>query len=241
MTSLQLTLTFAAALVLPVVAEAAPSKEQVLASANAIIAPEVYKATVEMVAVHKDGTKKTYVFKTAKQGGDKLRLTFDKPNTLSGHEILRLGDDLWRYVPSLKRSMRIASRDDFESGDFRNADVLRVDLVRDYKITAMTESASTWVLDLAASTKQAGYDRVLFTVRKNDNMPLTQEFFAASGKKLRSLTYSEPTAFGKHTRPSKVKMVNELVSGQYTDMTIKEFEVLQAIPDKTFQRESLGR
>lgn len=223
------------------VAAAAPSADDVLAKANAVVAPETYKATVQMVATRSDGTTKTYVFKTAKQGSDKLRLSFEEPKTLSGHEILRLGDDLWRYVPSLKRSMRIASRDDFEAGDFRNADVLRVDLVRDYKVTGMKEDEASWILDLGAATKQAGYDRIVYTVRKADFMPLQQEFYASSGKKLRSLTFSSPTAFGKHTRPSKVKMVNELSKGQYSEMTIQSFEVEGAIPAKMFQRESLGR
>ena len=229
------------ALGLPSRALAAPSAQEVLAKANAVVAPEVYKATVQMVTLRKDGTRKTYVFKTAKQGGDKLRLSFDEPKTLSGHEILRLGDDLWRYVPSLKRSMRIASRDDFEAGDFRNADVLRVDLVRDYKISGMKEDDSNFVLDLAAATKQAGYDRIVYTVRKADYMPVQQEFYASSGKKLRSMTFSSPTAFGKHTRPSKVTMINELTKGQSSEMTIQSFEVVDTIPAKTFQRESLGR
>jgi outer membrane lipoprotein-sorting protein len=213
----------------------------VLGKANAIVAPEAYKATVQMIALRSDGTSKTYVFRTAKQGSDKLRLSFDEPRTLSGHEMLRLGDDLWRYVPSLKRSMRIASRDDFEAGDFRNADVLRVDIVRDYKITGMKDAADHWVLDLSASTKQAGYDRIVYTVRKSDFMPLQQEFYASSGKKLRTLTFSAPTVFHKHTRPSKVKMVNELTKGQSSEMTIQGFDVVDSIPGRTFQRESLGR
>ena len=237
-----LALAITASIALPAaVVQAAPSAGDVLAKANAVVAPEAYKATVQMVAHRKDGTTKEYVFKTAKLGADKLRLTFDAPKTLAGHEILRLGDDLWRYVPSLKRSMRIASRDDFEAGDFRNADVLRVDLVRDYKVGSMKEAGANWVLDLTASTKQAGYDRIVFTVRKSDFMPLAQEFYASSGKKLRSLVFSDPVAFGKHSRPSKVKMVNELTKGQYTDMTIKEFQVVDSLPAKTFQKESLGR
>jgi len=215
--------------------------DTVLAKANAIVAPTAYRATVQMVAQRKDGSAKTYVFKTAKQGGDKLRLSFDEPKTLAGHELLRLGDDLWRYVPSLKRSMRIASRDDFEAGDFRNADVLRVDLARDYKVSAITDIGESWRLELTAATPQAGYDRILYTVRKSDFMPLQQEFFASSGKKLRSLTFSAPASFGGHIRPSKVMMVNELTKGQSTEMTIQSFEVVDAIPDKTFQRESLGR
>jgi outer membrane lipoprotein-sorting protein len=222
-------------------ASAGPSAEEVLGKANAVVAPEAYKATVQMIALRSDGTSKTYVFRTAKQGSDKLRLSFDEPKMLSGHELLRLGDDLWRYVPSLKRSMRIASRDDFEAGDFRNADVLRVDIVRDYKITSMKEDAGHWILDLSASTKQAGYDRIVYTVRKSDFMPLQQEFYASSGKKLRTLTFSAPAVFHKHTRPSKVKMVNELTKGQSSEMTIQGFDVVDAIPGKTFQRESLGR
>lgn len=228
-------------LALPSAARAQPSPDEVLARANAIIAPEAYTATVQMVAVRGDGTTRTYVFRTMKQGADKLRLSFDEPKTLSGHELLRLGDDLWRYVPSLKRSMRIASRDDFEAGDFRNADVLRVDLVHDYRVTGMKDGGDHWILDLVASTKQAGYDHIVYTVRKSDAMPLQQEFYAASGKKLRSATFSAPATFGKHVRPSKVRMINELTRGQSTDMTVQSFELVDSIPSKTFQRESLGR
>lgn len=241
MTNPTLALAVALTVALPSLAAGSPTAQEVLAKANGIIAPAAYKADVEMITHRKDGSSKTYEFKTAKQGSDKLRLTFASPRTLSGHEILRLGDDLWRYVPSLKRAMRVASRDDFEAGDFRNADVLRVDLVRDYKVTDMKESGDNWILDLSAATKQAGYDRVLFTVRKRDFMPLEQSFFASSGKKLRSLTYSTPATFGKHTRPSKLKMVNELTKGQYSEMTIRAFEVVDSIPAKTFRRESLGR
>lgn len=230
-----------AVLLVPVVVAASPSGEEVLAKANAVVAPDVYKASIEMVARREGGTAKTYVFKTAKQGSDKLRLTFDSPKTLAGHEILRLGDDLWRYVPSLKRSMRVASRDGFESGDFRNADVLRVDLVRDYKVTGLKDAGDNWILDLSAGTKQAGYDRIVYTVRKSDYMPIEQGFFASSGKKLRSVKFSAPLKFGKHTRPSKVVMVNELTKGQVSEMTIQSFEVVDAIPAKTFRRESLGQ
>lgn len=238
---IRLALAVAVVVALPAAAHASPTAAEVLAKASAIVAPNAYKASVGMVANRKDGTKKTYAFKTAKQGSDKLRLTFAEPKTLAGHEILRLGDDLWRYVPSLKRSMRIASRDDFEAGDFRNADVLRVDIVRDYKVSSMKEVGANYVLDLAAATKQAGYDRVLYTIRKADFMPLSQEFFASSGKKLRSLTFSDAKKYGSHTRPSKVKMVNELAKGQFTEMTINAFEVVGSIPDKTFRKESLGR
>jgi outer membrane lipoprotein-sorting protein len=230
-----------AGLALPSAVEAQPRADEVLAKASAVIAPDAYLATMQMVAVRKDGTTRTYVFRTAKQGADKLRLTFDEPKTLAGHEILRIGDDLWRYVPSLKRSMRVASRDDFEAGDFRNADVLRVDLVHDYRVTAMTDRGDSWTLDLVASTPQAGYDHIVYTVRKSDAMPLQQEFYASSGKKLRSLTFSDPVSFGKHVRPSKVKMVNELARGQSTLMTVQSFELVDSIPPKTFQRESLGR
>jgi len=243
MTMRNLTLAVTLVLALPSPVWASPTADEILAKATAIVAPEAYRATVQMVALRKDGTTKNYLFKTAKQGPDRIRLTFEEPKTLSGHEILRIDDDLWRYVPSLKRSMRIASRDDFEAGDFRNADVLRVDIVRDYKVTSMQEddSKTNWILDLSATTKQAGYDRIVYTIRESDFMPLQQEFYAFSGKKLRTLTYSDPATFGKHVRPAKLKMVNELAKGQVTEMTVQSFEVVDSIPPKTFQRESLGR
>src|SRR5439155_25677972 len=122
---------------------------------------------------------------------------------------------LFRYLPSLKRSIRVAARDDFESGDFRQADVLRVDLKSDYKIVEMKSDGDARVLQLVAATPNAAYDKVTFRVRASDSIPMREEFFTTAGKKLRTLELSDATDFGGHTRPATLKMTNEITQGRY--------------------------
>ena len=67
--------------------------------------------------------------------------------------MLRNGDNMWLYMPNLKRAVRVASRDSFMGGDFNNADVLRVNYTADYTATLAEESKDAYVLELKAKGK----------------------------------------------------------------------------------------
>lgn len=231
-----------------VVVAAAPARAEdanarkILNAADAILAPDIYEAEVEMVAYRPDGSKREYGYRVYKSGYDKLLLTFDKPRTLDGHSALRRDDALWRYIPSLKRAMRISSRSDFEGGDFRNADVLRVNLARDYAVTGMKPDKDLLVLDLKAKTPEAAYERIKLWVRKKDNMPIRQELYAASGKLLRSLQTKDPKDLGSgHVAPSVFEMTNEVAKGRKTIMTVKKLVKKDSIPESRFRKQTMGR
>lgn len=217
------------------------SAEQALQAADQMIAPEAYEAEVQMTAYRADGSSRAYVYRTLKQGQHRLRLSFDEPKTIRGHEALRRGDDLFRYVPSLKRALRVASRDDFESGDFRQADVLRVNLLADYKLVSSRREGATWHLSLEATSREAAYDRVLYVVRASDGLPVRQEFSTSAGKLLRTLEFSEPKRFGGHLRPAQLKMTNEVARGRYTVLVVRSFKTVSSIAEASFRLEALGR
>jgi outer membrane lipoprotein-sorting protein len=222
-----------------------PTAQAVLEAADRILAPARYSADIKMVAKRPDGTAREYAYRVSKSDDDKLLLTFTAPSTLSGHSALRRGSELWRYVPSLKRAMRVSGRSDFESGDFRNADVLRLNLARDYKPKAMTREGDNFVLDLIATNDEAAYDAMKLTVRASDNMPLKEELYASSGKLLRILECSEPKDFpsknGTHRAPSVLKMTNAVAQGRSTEMTIVSLSLEKELPASLFQVESMGR
>lgn len=226
-------------------AESGPSAQQVLEAADRILAPARYTAEITMVARRPDGTSREYAYKVAKSDDDKLLLTFTAPSTLSGHAALRRGSELWRYVPSLKRAMRVSGRSDFESGDFRNADVLRLNLARDYAPKGMKREGDTLVLDLVATSDEAAYDAMRLTVSAKDFMPLKEELFASSGKLLRVLECSSPKDFtspnGTHRAPSVLKMTNAVAQGRSTEMTIVSLSLEKELPASLFSVESMGR
>lgn len=225
----------------PAPAAAAPTAEEVLTRVDAILSPEHYRAEIRMTARRPGGEVREYTYTVAKSGDDNLKLSFTAPATMAGHAALRRGSELWRYVPSLKRAMRISSRADFESGDFRNADVLRLRLARDYQAKALRTEGELLVLELVARTDDAGYDAMTLWVQAKDFMPVKEELYGASGKLLRVLECSNPKDFSGHRAPSLLKMTNMVARGRTTDMEIVTLKREERMPDSTFAVEALGR
>ena len=220
---------------------APPTGEEVLARVDQILSPEHYTAEIRMTARRPGGETREYTYSVAKSGDDNLKLTFTGPATLLGHAVLRRGSELWRYVPSLKRAMRISSRADFESGDFRNADVLRLRLARDYAVKGMRTEGALLVLDLVAKSEDAGYDAMTLWVQAADFLPVKEELYGASGKLLRVLECSAPKDFNGHKAPSMLKMSNQVAVGRTTDMEIVTLKREPRMPESTFAVEALGR
>ncbi|MCC7108079.1 MAG: outer membrane lipoprotein-sorting protein [Deltaproteobacteria bacterium] len=220
---------------------APPTGEEVLARVDQILSPEHYTAEIRMTARRPGGETREYTYSVAKSGDDNLKLSFTGPATLSGHAALRRSSELWRYVPSLKRAMRISSRADFESGDFRNADVLRLRLARDYAVKGMRTEGALLVLDLVAKSEDAGYDAMTLWVQAADFLPVKEELYGASGKLLRVLECSAPKDFNGHIAPSMLKMSNRVAVGRTTDMEIVTLKREQRMPESTFAVEALGR
>src|SRR4029453_127653 len=70
-----------------------------------------------------------------------------------GEGMLLVGENMWVYMPNLKRAIRVASRDSFQGGDFNNADALRVNYVADYTPRhADSGDPSLWTLELSAKS-----------------------------------------------------------------------------------------
>ena len=196
-----------------------------------------------MTAHRDDGSTRTYEMKVLKSGQDKLRLSFSDPASVRGQEMLRQGENMWVYMPNLKRSLRVASRDSFQGGDFNNADVLRVNYEVDYaaQLIAQNDVPGSIGVELQAKTGDAAYDKIRLWLRDGDFMPLKGEYFAASGKMLRSAEFSDVKSFGGFKRPAKVLMKNMLATSRYSEMLVRTFNTKVKPAPGQFVLDNLGR
>lgn len=223
-------------------AAAEPGAEEILRGADAILAPDEYEADLTMVTHHKDGSLRTFEVHLWKKGPTRVRVRFLSPADDKGSEVLRIDDNMWNYLPNLGRAIRISPKQEFHGGDFNNTDIMRVNLALDYTATRLPdESPDEYVLELRAKNDSISYDLVRYWIRKQDLMPLRQEFFTRSGKLIRKLELLEPKTFGKHLRPSRLVMRNMLVPARSTELTVKTFEVRQGLDGNLFQVAALGR
>jgi len=195
-----------------------------------------------MIAHRQDGTTRGYKMRVLKSEDDKIRLWFFEPASAKGQEMLRVEENMWVYMPNLKRALRIASRESFQGGDFNNGDVLRVNYVRDYEPKlAPSGDDSHYMLELTSKTKDASYDRIKLWVTKDELMPARSEYFASSGKLLRSAAFSEVKTFRGHRRPSHIVMRNELAQKRYSELNTLDMKLNVPVSPQKFVLDDLGR
>ena len=219
-----------------------PTALELVKHYDEVMSPITFDALMTMVAHRQDGTTRSYKFRGLKSGNDKVRAWFFEPAAAKGQEMLRVGDNMWVYMPNLKRSIRIAARESFQGGDFNNGDILRVNYVVDYnaKLVA-SDDAALWTLDLAVKTKEATYDRVKLWMSKNKRMPVRAEYYAASGKLLRSAKFEDVKTFRGFERPSRIMMRNELATQRFSELTMLDIKINVETPPQKFVIDDLGR
>jgi len=224
-------------------AETAPTAEDLLKKYDAVMGAENFEAVAEMTAHRDDGSTRTYKMRVLKAGNEKLRIWFSEPAAVRGQEMLRQGENLWVYLPNLKKPTRLASRESFQGGDFNNADVLRVHYQADYaaKVLPASTVPDAWELELTAKSRDAAYERIKLWLRKSDGMPVKGEYYSASGKLLRTAEFSEVKSFGGFKRPAKIVMKNMLAPKRWSEMVMTSFNVKVSPPASRFVLDDLGR
>jgi outer membrane lipoprotein-sorting protein len=220
-----------------------PTPEELLQKYDAVMGPRTFEAEAQMTAWREDGSSRTYGMRFLKAEDDKFRVWFREPASVKGQEILRVGDNMWAYLPNMKRATRIANRDSFQGGDFNNADVLRVNYTRDYTaVLVPSDVPDTYALELKAKSAETAYDAIKLWVRKSDGLPVKGQYFGTSGQMLRSAEFSEHTEFAKgYSRPAKVVMRNEVTKSRRSEMVMKSIKPGVEAPAQRFTQTDLGK
>ena len=221
-----------------------PSTKDVLARYDAVMAPATFKGVATMTAHRDDGSTRGYKMTFLKGADDKSRIWFQEPAAVRGQEMLRNGDNTWVYMPNLKRALRLASRDNFQGGDFNNADVLRANYSRDYDGTVREDDQKPeqWLVELKAKSADTAYDSVKLWVTKEPlGLPVHGEYYTSSGKMLRSADFSDIKDFGNGLkRPAHVTMRNEIATQRYSEMVWESVDIAATVGDGKFGLSDLG-
>jgi len=176
--------------------------------------PESYEMYRKLINIEPDGSKKEYVLFTVKKGQDKMVALFLSPASEKGRATLRLGDNMWLYIPSVGKPIRITSLQSVVGGVFNNSDILRLDYSSEYDATILEETEESYVLACKAKTSSVAYDRLKMNVDKKTMVPVTIECHAASGMLIKTLYYKEIKDFGDGlVRPSVLETDSPLYKG----------------------------
>lgn len=168
--------------------------------------PETYEMYRKLINIEPDGRRKEFVFYTVKKGADKVMGMFLDPPSEKGRSTLRLGENMWLYIPNVGKPIRITSLQSVIGGVFNNADLLRLDFSDEYDVEQVGEEGEQYVLELKAKTRSVAYDKLMMWVDKTNKVPVKIEAYAASGLLIKTLRYSKVKDFGNGlVRPSQLE------------------------------------
>jgi outer membrane lipoprotein-sorting protein len=187
---------------------------------------ESYK---KLVNIEPDGSKKTFLLYQAKKGKEKMVSLFLEPESEKGRATLRLGDNMWLYIPNVGKPIRIASMQSVVGGVFNNSDIMRLDFSAEYTVTGQKESSSTYTLTLKAKNDTVAYDKLIMTADKKSLTPTKVVCYASTGMLIKTLTYKDIKKFAPGiVRPAVVETVSPFYKGYksimvYGKITPKNF------------------
>ena len=187
---------------------------QLLKEVDRNLNPESYESYRKLINIEPDGRKKEYTLFTVKKGVDKVASLFLAPASEKGRSTLRLGDNMWLYIPNVAKPIRITSIQSVVGGVFNNADILQLDYAAEYNVENVEEKGNEYLLHLKAKTKTVAYDRLKIWADKARKLPTKIECLTEAHMLIKTLYFKDIKGFdGGIARPSVIETDSPLYKG----------------------------
>lgn len=175
--------------------------------------PESFEMYRKLINIEPDGSKKEYVMYSVKKGKDKIASLYLSPASEKGRSTLRIGENMWLYIPNVGRPIRTTSMQSVTGGIFNNADIMRLDYNAEYNCEKIEEEGR-YLLHLKAKTRAVAYDRVKMWADRKKLLPTRIECYASSGMLIKTLYFKELKDFGGGiVRPAIIETDSPLHKG----------------------------
>jgi len=172
------------------------------------------------------------------------------PAKEAGIGSLRIGTEMWNYLPTVERTIKIPPSmltQSWMGSDFTNDDLVKESsLVDDYTqrivATDTVEAAALYVVELLPKPDAAVvWGRIVLRVRKADFLLTREEFYDERGTLVRVMTLSDVRVLGGRAIPTKWELRPVAKPGNVTTMVMKSALYDGSIPDEIFTQRNLTK
>lgn len=172
------------------------------------------------------------------------------PAKEAGIGSLRIGSEMWNYLPSVERVIKIPPSmmlQPWMGSDFTNDDLVKESSILDdytHKVVGTTTIDGQAAYQVEATPKPDAavvWGRVAYLVRKHDFMPLKQEYFSERGELVRVMSFSDVRGVGGRTLPTRWEMRPVAKPGNVTIVTIKDAVFDRPVDEAIFTQRNLQK
>ena len=222
--------------------------EEILRRVDENQAPETSRSEIIMI-IHERGRKYEKEMSGYNEGETRSYAEFSNPPRDRGTKYLKIGDNMWMYLPGVERVIKIAGhmlRQSMMGSDFSYEDMLEArKLLDNYEPVLLRkeslEERDCYVIELTAITHDVTYYRRVIWVDSGQFVILRSEHYAKTGKLLKLLTVQKVERFGERFYPVNITMEDKLRKDTKTQLITKKLELNIPIPEIYFSRQNLER
>lgn len=182
-------------------------------------------------------------FRVLSRGNENTIVLTTEPASERGQALLMRGRDLWIFMPSVSQPVRLSLAQRL-TGQVANGDLARANFAGDYNPVLSghdnVDGQAAYILDLTAVDRGVTYAKVRYWVSEKDNKPLKAEFYALSGRLLKTCRYTDFKELAGRVRPTRLIMEDALKKGEVSELTY-ETMALKDLPERMFTREYMSR
>jgi len=177
------------------------------------------------------------------KGNDRTIIRTLSPASDKGQVLLMRDRDLWIFMPAVSQPIRLSAAQRL-TGQVANGDLARANFSGDYTPTIVRtdtiENESYFVVELKAVDRSVTYDKVTYWINKKNDRPYKAEFYALSGRLLKTCRYQNYKESVGEYRPIRLVMEDALVEGaksllDYSELRIKD------LPDRFFAKDYMKK
>lgn len=194
--------------------------------------------------------KRTMTLDIASQGKEMALIRVVAPRKEAGTATLKVEDDIWNYLPKIDRTIRVPTSmmmGSWMGSHFTNDDLVKdSQLVRDYTITVAGDREKDGrmlrTFELTPREEAAVvWGKILMSIRIEDCMPVSMEYFGEDGKLRRTLRFSDYREMGGRLVPAMQEMIPENKPGESTRIVYEELDFHVTHREGTFSLTNLRR
>jgi hypothetical protein len=216
--------------------QSAETADEILKKADEIRAPsDAYRMEV---TVESPAEKSLFRFELNIGGKDASLIRTLEPSREVGKNFLMLQEEMWAYIPNIKRSIRVTLNQKL-TGQASNGDISRMRWYGDYEAVLEGQDEQAWQLLLTAKKRGLTYEKIRVWVLKSNYRPERGEYLSSEAKPLKFVQFTEFKEFAGALRPSRIVIQNAHKKDDFSVLEIKSMKQTK-FPDSFFTQNNLS-
>ncbi len=243
---------WAAALIIPLApqahADAQETAAEIVDRVDRMMRGESSQGTVSMEIVTEHWSR-TMELRIWSFGTDYSLIRIVSPRKDAGTATLRADNDIWNYLPRVDRTIKIPTSlmgAAWMGSHFTNDDLVKESrLIEDYDIVIAFEGprdgVDVWEFSLTPRPEAAVvWGRILYQVRKSDEMPIWVEYYDEQGTRVRTMTFEDYRQMGGRLVPAVMHVVPEDKPDERTTVRYEDLEFDIGLDESFFSLRNLS-